>query len=351
MGFRLGLIFVAFVALLAPESVRAQVVHGSLTTPDGRPMYGAMVTLVDSTGTRRAGGFSDVDGRFVIRAPGPGRFSVRAELVGRITVTSAPRDLAAGDSVFHAMVGGERSNRLADVHIIEHDRCVTRPQGGVSTAALWEEAAKALRAASFVEESRMLRFRTENYTRLRSTKRNYRRAHTDTVTLTASRPFATRTPAELASEGYVERAEEEIVYHAPDHASLLSDEFVGSHCFFTRAGTGADRDLIGLAFEPVEGREKPDVRGVFWMTRTGGELRRLDYSYTGLDPAYTMKDGGGRLEFRRLPTGAWIVSKWWIRMPVVNMPGSLGPGRPRKPDVVAINEAGGRVLQTLPPRN
>jgi hypothetical protein len=87
---------------------------------------------------------------------------------------------------------------------------------------------------------------------------------------------------------------------------------------------------------------------VFWISQEGSELKRVDYSYTGLDPAYTIKDGGGRLEFRRLPAGAWIISRWWIRMPVVNFPDS-SRRRPAKPDVVAIIEAGGRVLETLPP--
>ena len=342
-----GIISAAFAgAAIAPLALHAQVVTVSVVTPDGGPMQGALVTLVDSEGVRRAGGFSDALGRVTIRAPGPGRFAIRAELVGRATVTSAPRELATGDSVEQGLVGGERTGaRLRAVEIVDTTRCVTQPQAGANTAALWEEIAKALRAAAFAEQNRVLDFRTVTYQRLRSTRRNFRRERVDTQLVSASRPFSTRSPAELARAGYVESTDDEIVFHSPDHAALLSEEFIGEHCFSVLRGSGADRELVGLAFTPVEGRTTPDVRGVFWIDPDVGELRRLEYTYTGLDPAFTMKDGGGRLHFRRLATGAWIITEWSIRMPIVNMP---RPGqRNRKPAVAGISEAGGRVLQTF----
>jgi hypothetical protein len=337
------------IGLGAPPCVQAQIVTGTLLTPQGGPMQGALVTLVDSVGVRRAGGFSDALGRFRIVAPQAGQFSIRAELVGRETVNSAPRRLAVGDSIFETITGGERSGRVAAVRIVETDRCVTRPQGGAATAALWEETAKALRATSFAEQSGMLRFRTETYSRLRSTLRNFRVNSADTQVVAALRPFSTRTPEELARDGYVEETQEEMVYYAPDHAALLSDEFVGQHCFSTRAAPKGSPELVGLAFEPVDGRVEPDVRGVFWIDRPTGEVRRLEFTYTGLDPAYSKEDGGGRLDFRRLPTGAWIVSSWTIKMPVVEKPPRDWRGRPRNPRVIGVNEAGGRVLETLPP--
>ena len=333
-------------AVSVVSAADAQVITVTVVTPEGGPMQGALVTLVDTAGVRRAGGFSDGLGRVAIAAPAPGHYSIRAELVGRTTVTSPSRALAAGDTIDHRLVGGERhGGRLRAVQIIDTTRCVTQPQSGTTTAALWEEIAKALRAAAFAEEHRILDFMTVTHQRLRSTKRNFRQERVDTQMVAASRPFSGRTPAELARDGYVQFEADEIVFHAPDHASLLSDEFIGQHCFSTVAGSGADRALVGLAFAPEEGRQTPDVRGVFWIDPDVGELRRLEYTYTGLDPAYTIKDGGGRLHFRRLVTGAWIITEWSIRMPVVNMP--VPGGRRKTPDVVGINEAGGRVLQTF----
>jgi hypothetical protein len=335
-----------FAAALLPGALHAQRVNVTLVTSEGGPMQGALVTLVDSAGVRRAGGFSDGAGRVSIQAPGPGRFSIRAELVGRATVSSNPRELAATDTIDHRLVGGERiGGRLRAIEIVDTSRCVIKTATGPTTAALWEEIAKALRAAAFAEEKRVLDFMTVTHSRLRSTKRNFRQERVDTMMVSASRPFSSRTPQELARDGYVEMLADEIIFNAPDHAALLSDEFIGQHCFSTVAGKGADRELVGLAFEPLAGREKPDVRGVFWIDPEVSELRRLEYTYTGLDPAFTMKDGGGRLHFRRLATGAWIITEWSIRMPVVNLP--VPGGRQKKADVVGINEAGGRVLQTF----
>src|SRR5687767_9351271 len=264
--------------IVVPAAASAQRVNVTVVTPDGGPMQGALVTLVDSAGVRRAGGFSDGAGRVAIQAPAPGRFSIRAELVGRATVTSYPRDLAASDTVEHRLVGGERhGGRLRAVEIVDTTRCVTQPQAGTTTAALWEEIAKALRAAAFAEENRILDFMTVTHQRLRSTKRNFRQERVDTQMVAASHPFSARTPAELARDGYVQVEAEEIVFYAPDHASLLSDEFIGQHCFSTVAGKGTDRDLVGLAFEPVQGRQNPDVRGVFWIDPDVAELRRLEY--------------------------------------------------------------------------
>jgi len=48
-------------------------------------------------------------------------------------------------------------------------------------------------------------------------------------------------------------------------------------------------------------------------------LRYVEYRYT--DPPWSLEfsDAGGRIEFERLNSGAWIVSRWWIRMPVIGL--------------------------------
>jgi hypothetical protein len=74
--------------------------------------------------------------------------------------------------------------------------------------------------------------------------------------------------------------------------------------------------MVGLAFEPVGGGDVPDVEGVLWMDAATAELRTLEYKYVRYAPA----EGagvGGKLEFRRLPNGGWIIPRWRILMPVV----------------------------------
>jgi hypothetical protein len=165
------------------------------------------------------------------------------------------------------------------------------------------------------------------------------------VEVTVSRPFSSRSPAELAARGYVTQSRTEIIYHAPVHEALLSPTFLMQHCFWTEPGLEGS-GLIGLAFEPIQDLRRPDVRGTFWIDAATGEVRSLDFNYTGVPTADVIPDGGGQLAFERLPNGAWIVSRWHIRMPVIQMDSRGRGGAAAVP--VEIREAGGRVLTFLP---
>ena len=65
----------------------------------------------------------------------------------------------------------------------------------------------------------------------------------------------------------------------------------------------------------MPGRRVPEVTGTLWVDKNSSELRFLEYSYTGLPGVLRPASLGGRVEFRRLANGAWIVSYWYIRMP------------------------------------
>jgi hypothetical protein len=129
----------------------------------------------------------------------------------------------------------------------------------------------------------------------------------------------------------------------------LSEEFANSHCFSAREPGSDERGLIGIGFEPTADRDMPDVSGVLWLDEQTAELRFVEYRYT--DPPWDLEvsDAGGRIEFERLPTGVWIVSRWWIRMPVI----ALRPiqtvriGRPPLDQyyLAAIREAGAWVAE------
>ncbi len=91
------------------------------------------------------------------------------------------------------------------------------------------------------------------------------------------------------------------------------------------------------------------MKGTLWIDRASSELRSLAYTYTGLPGVLGRADLGGRLEFQRLRTGAWIVKYWYIRMPKVETP-EMGFGARvvaaaanKLPQVVGYIEQGGRV--------
>jgi hypothetical protein len=75
-----------------------------------------------------------------------------------------------------------------------------------------------------------------------------------------------------------------------------------------------DAGLVGLAFEPVPTRRRPDVSGVLWLDAKSSELRRVEWGYTRVTTPARFSPSG-RADFVRLPGGAWIISSWWLRIP------------------------------------
>lgn len=71
--------------------VEAQVVQGAvLDATSGRPVGAAMVELVDSMGGAVASAHTGTRGLFMLRAPSPGRYRVRARSIGYADFTSDP---------------------------------------------------------------------------------------------------------------------------------------------------------------------------------------------------------------------------------------------------------------------
>jgi len=104
-----------------------------------------------------------------------------------------------------------------------------------------------------------------------------------------------------------------------------------------------------------------EIAGTLWLDRKTAELRDLEYEYRGLPNlplSVKSEDFGGRVEFQRMPTGAWIVQRWVIRMPILVDKGPLAarsegviPGgvstRPERVQLAAIREEGGEVVETV----
>jgi hypothetical protein len=72
---------------------------------------------------------------------------------------------------------------------------------------------------------------------------------------------------------------------------------------------------VGLGFEPVADRRLTDIAGVLWLDPRSAELRDLEFHYTNLGQ-WAGTRAGGSITFARLPSGAWVIRKWYIRAPV-----------------------------------
>ncbi len=306
----------------APGALSAQTVTGRLVNREtGEPLDAAFVILVDSAGIARSRTLTNAEGRYLLEAPGPGRYSVHAELIGYAGYESPFLVLSEGQTTVHDVAVSFQAIELASIEVTGEQRCTVRPGSGLRTAEVWEEARKALEAAAWTQREGAVRFRAVGFERELDAdgKRVLSERRAGRAGYTAGSPYKSLPAEDLAENGYV-RPEEDgsWTYYAPDAQVLLSDPFLDTHCFELRTQDSLP-ELIGLTFRPVERSRQADLRGVLWLDRGSAELRFLEFTYTRLPYPVESSLIGGRVDFDRLGNGPWIVSSWRIRMPEVEM--------------------------------
>lgn len=83
LGFGQHLLLLVLPALLSAQAVGAQTVQGQLVEEGtGSPIAGALVLLLNEDGKTAARVLTDEGGRFLIRAPAPGLYRLRADRIG-----------------------------------------------------------------------------------------------------------------------------------------------------------------------------------------------------------------------------------------------------------------------------
>ena len=355
--------------MIGAHAASAQTIAGRvLAKVDGAPVVGAIVTLLDSASRVAATKLAEDGGTFDFAAPHTGSYTIRVERVGFRSTTTPPFLVRQGEKIDVPIAIASDGVSLRAVKVSADRRCTVRPQEGLATAELWNEARKALSATQLTQlaqaaararrnphrfavrwrkferdlEPRSLAVRTEEQVELRG----------EAVT-----PFVSTDPEVLARSGYVEG---DIMkggtVFAPDATVLLSDRFLDTHCFRIQAAEKGRRDdLIGLAFEPLRltsdsGRPRIEISGVLWLDRGSAELRYLEYGYVNLPFEADANRAGGRLEFRPLPDGRWIVWHWYIRTPRLERRQVLSSVQPNEwqTTIVRVREQGAELLEVMP---
>lgn len=305
-------------AIAAPGGLLAQSVRATLVEAGSDlAIAGAMASLVDSTGAATDADVTDGAGRVVLTAPRPGRYRLLVERVGFATGATPLFDLSGDDPLELRVPVPVRPIEL-DLLSVESD-AVCRPDrvGDRPAAVLWEEARKALDRVVWSRGRGGVRFEIRLFDRRLSKRARVVHEEADTIRVEGIRPFDTAAPEVLASEGFVRATDEDTLYFGPDAEVLLSDAFARTHCFQTVPGERPGR--VGLAFEPLD-RRRSDIRGVLWLDEATAELRVLEFAYTGPIAGAVAEEHRGRMAFRRLPSGRWIVDEWWIRLPRYSRP-------------------------------
>ena len=299
-------------ALLATTGAAQSIRIRTLEAGTNRPIGGAIVSLVDSADRRLVQGLTNESGRLVLRTPTSGTFRLRADRIGHPGVWS---DLFAvtDTATIELAMPAERVN-LPDLTVHGSTSCHRRADSE-ETASLWEEIRKALSAGQLTAAAqsvdlavrRFRRYRTlSGMVRADSTVRDYR---------TRASPFVSPPAATLGAEGYIRDPGSGLQFHGPDVLTLQSPEFLESHCFELVRPKKEAPGLVGLGFRPTKVIKHPDIRGTLWVERSTAELRYLEFEFTNAPEAVRTPGIGGRIDFERLASGAWIIRDWYIRAP------------------------------------
>jgi hypothetical protein len=322
-----ALFFTIMVSHLTAPAVLAQIIKGHLVDRvSGQPIAAGFVVLLNDSLQEINRALTDGSGYFEIRATGTGRYRLRSAVVGVKSTLTPSFELAADQELEIEFAVRALAVTLPTVIIEDERTCEGPPEAGMAAATLWEEARKALNAIAWTERQDILRYELVRYerdldpntlevTNSRSWTLSDVHRKAPWVTLTADSSI---TADSLAISGYIRRTRDGgYSYVGPDAHVLLSDMFARSHCFGIRGERDDRAGHVGLSFEPLRGRSVPEVAGVLWLDRRTAALRLLDYAYVNNPVGIESDKIGGRVEFEHLPTGPWIVRRWWIRMPVV----------------------------------
>ncbi len=331
--------------LCCSANALSQIVRGTIVDEStNAPLPGVFVVLLDSVGRMRGGTLTDQNGFYAMRASSEGPFTVRAERIGHRSITSAPFALNATQAHTVDIRVPVAAIALAPIEVSGAKRCEVRGEQGRRTAQLWEEARKALTVTQWVKAERPFRFESRSYVRELDPYSLEVRTETMRYGVSSMTPYRAISPDSLARFGFVQTDGRDFTYYGPDAEVLLSDIFLEQHCFRTVDGTGNTAGMLGLAFEPVRDRELRDITGTLWLDSKTFELRFIEYRYTNLPPSHNQRMQGGRTDFRRLSNGAWIVEKWYIRMPVPTS------GVSRQVLLSSVREEGGEVVSITDPK-
>ncbi len=342
----------AVAAASATTEVHAQVLRGIVVeAASQQPVPAVLVSLVDSDGRDLQRFMVGPDGEFRFILAVPGSYSLRAERLGMTTRTVDPLLVAVSETVSVRIPVEHRPIALEGIEASGDRRCELEADIGEQTHRVWDAARKTLDATRFTESAGTYRYDLDRYSRILDPRSLRIRQETRTARQTNSRRPIESLPVEyLLDEGWATSSSVGEHYFAPDAHVLLSDRFLANYCFELRPRDEAQPDLVGLDFRPVNPRsDRTDIEGVLWLARATGALRWLDFSYLNLPGAgnrYRGDHAGGRVEFHGLPDGTWIVSSWYIRMPLLTLARDR-VFRRMLPSLNGIAEDGGGVVRAI----
>lgn len=301
--------------VLVATPLGAQGVRGTVMDQASRqPIAGAVVFLLDASNAVVARDLTNESGSYRLAAPRAGTYRTRTLRIGFRPVLSSPFMLGDGPDMTRELSVESIPVSLAAVKVERQANCPARQDASQAYNA-WNEVATALNAALLSSRVRGTTATVVAYDRWTAPGSDViLRQGVNVRSGLPGQPWRSVSADSLHRAGFVVREPNGwYVFHALDLDVLLSDTFLQDHCLQLR---GVDRGQIALEFTPSRDRNRiAEIRGFVWLDATSLELKRLQFRYVNVLREYEQADAGGDLEFLKLRNGAWIVSRWQVRMP------------------------------------
>lgn len=312
MVSRRPLVVAAMLAVCGASSLAAQTaLRGVVVTPDSAPVAGAVVALLGPGGVALERAVTRPDGRFDLRVPRAGTFSVAVERAGHDPFFPPPIDVAEGVAPPVRLVAESRPLRFAAAPGVELP-CRLGVDLPDLSLELWQAVRIDLRALDLTESARLLLKEVVAFDRSYDVEGKRlveeRRAPAGRID---GRPFLTAAPATLFETGYMTTAGGDMLFQPPDARLFLADRFLTTYCLTPAV---ADRSVggraqAGLTFRPARRRDKvTDIEGTFWLDRETRRLAEVEYRF--IPPLVPKGTFGGSQRIAYTPSGKRYLDQW-----------------------------------------
>jgi Carboxypeptidase regulatory-like domain len=330
----------AFLVIAGSPRLSAQSVRGIVVDRADVPVPGVVIQLLDSASNVAARALTDAQGEFRVVARSAGTYRLHTLRIGFRPTDSSPIVLRPGPDITRRIVLTGLPVGLDTVRVAGRNACRALPDSGAAFA-VWEQVRGAVTAAELTAAAQNVFTTVVSFER--TLEADARRVRTQTSAIRSGyvrEPWSSLSPAALHNGGYVVTDRDNTTtYYAPGLEVLLSPAFVEDHCFHLTMDGGR----LGLAFEPTPDRRgKPEIRGTLWLDARSAELRNMEFRYSNVLPEQDAV-ARGEAGFVRMADGAWVISRWSIRMPLLEQVVRSQSQGGNQLQVAAVHVAGGEL--------
>jgi hypothetical protein len=317
------LTLLALALSVASHRAGAQVIRGVVTERvSGVPLRGTLISVAIVPDSLQRGGIrhtlTNARGEYALRLASGGRYVLSAKRIGVARHSTDVFTLGAGETRRIDLALDRFEQRLPTVNVVDHNLCFRRNEQRGQILSLWDEVRTALVATGVSREEQLVSGVLSKYNRtLEPLSLRILEDRRTVFEGLFERPMRSISGDSLAKVGFWRAQDQDtLVFYGPDDVALLSTAFSGGHCFELVSGKDAPRGLIGLGFQPRRPNVKGGIDGTIWIDAGNFELRFVQFRYTNLITLPANPHLGGQVHYERHPSGAWLVRRWFIRMPL-----------------------------------